>query len=205
MLIVIQISGLDPNAEAFLPNLNDRFTTMQITFGTGLGNGARAQVNRQVQLAGNGIANARNDYIPSSVRDENFNLNRVAPHSENSLFPQASRVHQIVANENFPQPRRTVPVHQWKLSFSGDSKGLHLYDFLSQIELYKCSERVSNAELLAAIVHLLNGPARMWYQSMHGVFRSWEELVAALKNAFLPPNYNYIFLSDISNRFQRPN
>lgn len=65
----------------------------------------------------------------------------------------------------YGRSQKCVPVHQWKVFFSGDGKGLHLYDFLSQISMYKRSEQVSDEEMLASIVHLLNGRARLWYQA----------------------------------------
>lgn len=100
--------------------------------------------------------------------------------------------------------RKTVPVHQWRITFSGDGKGLHLYDFLSQIRLYKESEQVASHELLSSIVHLFSGRARLWYQSVHGYYRSWDELVAAMRKEFLPPGYDFMLLDSISNRAQKP-
>lgn len=59
------------------------------------------------------------------------------------------------------QQRRTVPVHQWKLSFSGDGNGTHLYDFLAELRMFQRSEGVLDEELFASIVHLLTGRARL--------------------------------------------
>lgn len=105
----------------------------------------------------------------------------------------------------FRQHRKSVPVHQWRLSFSGDGHGLHLQDFLSELKMYQRSEGVSDNELFSAIIHLLSGRARLWYRSWFDTFRNWREMVAAMKKEFLPPNYNFKLLNHISNRRQKPN
>lgn len=102
-------------------------------------------------------------------------------------------------------PRKTVPIHQWRISFGGDGKGLHLFDFLDQISVYQRSERVSNNELLSSVVHLLTGRAKLWYRSVYDSIYTWDEFVSALKREFLPRNYEYMLLADISSRIQRPN
>lgn len=98
-----------------------------------------------------------------------------------------------------------MPIHQWRISFSGDGKGRHLYDFLSQIRLYRESEQVTSNELLSSVVHLFNGRAKLWYQSVHGHYRTWNDLVDAMRNEFLPPGYDFMLLDSISNRLQKPN
>lgn len=99
--------------------------------------------------------------------------------------------------------RRTVPVHQWKLSFSGDGNGLHLYDFLAELRMFQRSEGVSDDELFASVVHLLNGRARLWYRSCFDTFGNWGEFTEAMKREFLPPKFDYRLLSNISTRRQK--
>lgn len=101
--------------------------------------------------------------------------------------------------------RKTVPVHHWRCNFSGDGKGSHLYDFLSQLSVFQRSEGVSKAELFDSIIHLLSGRARLWYLATREQYASWEELISALKTEFLPENYDFILLNDISNRNQKQN
>lgn len=100
-------------------------------------------------------------------------------------------------------PRKTVPVHQWKVSYSGDGRGLHLHDFLAELRMLQRSEGVTNYELFASIVHLLSGRARLWYRSWYDTFEDWDEFVAAFKHEFLPPKYDYRLLTSISNRRQK--
>lgn len=99
--------------------------------------------------------------------------------------------------------RKTVPINQWRINFSGDGQGLHLYDFLSQVAMLQRAEQVSDEELLYSVVHLLSGRAKQWYGSVYGTFNSWRDLVDAFKYEFLPTNYEYSLLDDISNRKQK--
>lgn len=99
--------------------------------------------------------------------------------------------------------RKTVPVHQWRVSFSGDGHGLSLHDFLSELHMLQRSEGVSDEDLFASIVHLLTGRARLWFRSWYDTFRGWHDFLAALKTEFLPPKYDYRLLTNISNRRQK--
>lgn len=99
--------------------------------------------------------------------------------------------------------RKSVPIHQWRLTYSGEKNTLHLYDFLAQLTLYQRAERVTDEELFVSFVHLLSGRAKHWYQSVYEYFRTWPEVVVALKKEFLPANYDYMLLSDISNRMMK--
>lgn len=118
---------------------------------------------------------------------------------------RGDEVYDRVSQHNLGrQYRKAVPVHQWKLSFSGEGQGLHLYDFLSELRMFQRSEGVSDDELFGSVVHLLSGRARLWYRSWFDTFQNWSELVAAMKREFLPPKYDYKLLTTISNRRQKP-
>lgn len=132
---------------------------------------------------------------------------RSAPSARSEISVSSER---DVDDRDFRRPanrpmRKTVPVHQWKLSYSGDSNGMHLYDFLSEIDMFKRSEDVTDDELLSSVVHLLAGRARLWYRSWFDTFNNWGDLVVAMKREFLPPKYDYRLLTNISNRRQKPN
>lgn len=101
--------------------------------------------------------------------------------------------------------KRGIPVHQWRIEFSGDGRGSHLYDFLLQLSLHQRSEHVTNREMLESVIHLLSGRARLWFQANCDEFENMETFVAAIKDEFLPRNYDYVLLNDISNRTQKYN
>lgn len=101
--------------------------------------------------------------------------------------------------------RKSVPINQWKIQFSGDGVGLHLYDFLSQVALFQRSESVADEEMVFSVIHLLSGRARLWFLSVCDTFVDWADVVHALKREFLPANYDYLLFNDITNRQQRDN
>lgn len=114
--------------------------------------------------------------------------------------------HDFDGEFQYPQQRhnrKSVPVHQWKLSYSGDGHGLHLYDFLSELQMFQRSEGVTDEQLLSSVVHLLAGRARLWYRTWFDTFQNWNAMVAAMKTEFLPPKYDYKLLTNISNRRQK--
>lgn len=131
------------------------------------------------------------------------------PHNDRPHFPRASAYN----GDDRPEcgrprltsrpMRKSVPVNQWRITFSGDGRGLHLYDFLSQVSLFQRSEMISDEELMYSLVHLLNGRARQWYASLGDSIDSWEEMIEALKDEFLPLDYDYHLLNDISTRRQK--
>lgn len=122
--------------------------------------------------------------------------------------PEAPRIRP---HANAPQgnPRRkSVPIHQWKISFSGDDRGenktdLPIHDFLEQIDMFRRAEGVTEQELLYQVVHLLTGRARAWYQNVYRFVRNWPEFVAAIKGKFLSPGYQYNLLVELEGRLQK--
>lgn len=136
--------------------------------------------------------------------------NVLPPQPQCGNFGQNGRRDGGVNELNFPmnQPRssrKTVPVNHWRISFSGDGQGLHLYDFLSQVRMLQRSEMIPDNELLPSMVHLFTGRAKNWYGRWSYSFQTWQELVNALRQEFLPENYDYIMLEKISSRKQKSN
>lgn len=135
---------------------------------------------------------------------------------EESRYPQGSGLQpsQHYANDHRYRPngdgrtnrsnRNSVPVNHWRLSFSGDGQGLHLYEFLSQVRMLQRSEMIPDYELLPMLVHLLTGRAKNWYGTWAGTFQTWEELADAMQDEFLPANYRFMLLEKIATRKQKP-
>lgn len=104
--------------------------------------------------------------------------------------------------------RKSTPVHQWKLSFSGDnlSKDPHnqnIHDFIAQLEVFRRAEHIAEGELLDQMIHLLRGKARQWYQNVYNDIYTWPQFIDAIKGRFLSHNYNFEILREIQNRLQR--
>lgn len=68
--------------------------------------------------------------------------------------------------------------------------------------MYKRSEQISDDDLLQSIGHLLTGKALHWYVAEGDMHETWPELVNAMKQRFLPPDYDYRLQIEISNRQQ---
>lgn len=148
--------------------------------------------------------NHNNQPVPSNFPPHYNNRNHS---NQNSSINSPDSPIQPMANynnNNF-RNRKSVPVNQWKLNFTGENRGIHLLDFLNQIEMYQRSENISDPEMVLSIVHLLSGRARLWYQSIMAYTKTWTELVNEMKREFLPIDYDYQLLCDIANRTQRPN
>lgn len=47
---------------------------------------------------------------------------------------------------------------------------MNLYDFLSEIRIFQRSEGIDDDELMASVVHLLSGRARLWYRAWFDTF-----------------------------------
>lgn len=154
--------------------------------------------------------NRNGNEVPQNNHRSQAQINRI-PFNRPDVHPrrdaQNNRLPPLQPFEgrnNLPHSsRRAIPINQWRISFSGDGRGIHLYEFLSQVSLLQRSEHMSSEDLMFSLIHLLTGRARAWYLSMVDSFYSWEEVVSAMKREFLPRNYEYTLLNEISNRRQR--
>lgn len=220
--------GHDPSAHAGHSNDFSKFSYMPKK-----ANSNNVQMNRQFPSYRNSEPPQYEDISQDNVQPNWFNVknNSNSPQYIQNLYTyrdQSRNVGHNVANANRngrnerqngldnPQNntgpnisanriRKTVPVHQWRCSFSGDGKGAHLYDFLTQVSIFQRSEHVSNVDLFESIIHLLNGRARLWYLATRDQYENWNDFVVALKAEFLPENYDFILMNDISNRVQKQN
>lgn len=104
-------------------------------------------------------------------------------------------------NQN-PNRRRICSVAQWGISFSGDEREISLNDFLSQVELYARAEKITEEELLSSAIYLFKGTAKTWYRAFHSYFDNWLSLVNALRDQFLPHDYDYWLYKEIEQRRQ---
>lgn len=103
---------------------------------------------------------------------------------------------------------KTVPVHLWKISFSGDRNSreptdLRVNEFLYQVEINKRAQRITDEEMLGQVVWLLNGPARTWYYAYFRNFTSWNVFITLIRRRFLPPYYEQDAIDEISKRVQK--
>lgn len=106
-----------------------------------------------------------------------------------------------------PPHFKSVPINQWRISFSGSEHSANKHDvnvhqFLEQVELFRRAGRISENELLDQVIHLLSGNARDWYQHSHRRIRTWQQFTTELRQKFLPSDYNYDLVAQAHRRKQ---
>lgn len=94
------------------------------------------------------------------------------------------------------------PVSGWNLFFSGEPNSRSLYDFLSRIEMLARAEHISEEVLRRSAYYLFTGAAMTWYRAFEQNLPTWTDLVNALKNQFIPLDYDRALLREIENRKQ---
>lgn len=102
---------------------------------------------------------------------------------------------------------KSVPINQWRISFSGSETSANKHDvnvhqFLEQIELFRKAGRITEKELLDQVIHLLSGNARDWYQHAHRRIRTWQQFATELRQKFLPSDYNFDLVAQAHRRKQ---
>lgn len=106
----------------------------------------------------------------------------------------------------FGYHRRAIPVNKWRILFSGQTNRerneLSIHEFLAQINMFRHSEGIQEAELLRQVIHLLRGDALAWYETVYYTIYTWREFVMALKRKFLPHDYSFSLLDEIARRYQ---
>lgn len=117
-------------------------------------------------------------------------------------------------NRNRPHARarhndrqKTVPINQWRISFSGDANStnkndINLHNFLEQIDMFRRAGRIEEDDLLLQVCHLLNGSARAWFQNVYRDIHTWRAFERAIKAKFLATDYNFSLIAEVENRRQ---
>lgn len=90
--------------------------------------------------------------------------------------------------DRFRNRYRKSRVHDWDLSFSGDSRSIQVEDFLSRIKKLAHHEGVSNKELLLNIHHRLKGEAYDWWFTREDRFTRWEKFEDEIRFRYGNPN-----------------
>lgn len=99
---------------------------------------------------------------------------------------------------------KSLPVHQWHLTFSGDPGRISLAAFLQRVEELRIARGVHKATLFRSALDLFDGNALIWYRANRRYFSNWDELVIGLREQFQPANYNDRLYNEIRRRTQGP-
>lgn len=88
-------------------------------------------------------------------------------------------------------------ISRWNLKYDGQGS---LSNFLERVEEMRNSRGVSKEQLLRSAPELLIRDALLWYRT--GTFHSWDDLVAQLRDAFMPYDYEFSLWDEIRRRTQ---
>lgn len=94
-----------------------------------------------------------------------------------------------------------LAINKWNLCYDGASG---LASFLERVEELRTARGITKGQLFAAAVEFFSGNALIWYRSVRSQVRNWDELVAALRQAFLPCDYEASLWDEIRTRTQGP-
>uniref|UniRef100_A0A6P7FEB9 Uncharacterized protein LOC114329451 n=1 Tax=Diabrotica virgifera virgifera TaxID=50390 RepID=A0A6P7FEB9_DIAVI len=116
---------------------------------------------------------------------------------EEKVTPQQDDIAEAPASTPIASPIRLpqvgvpklVPVYKWNLQkFTGTE---NLVGFLEKLETLKVSRNCSDQDLFLSASDLFEGPAFTWWHNhfVRESFTSWADLVSALKETYLPVDY----------------
>lgn len=115
--------------------------------------------------------------------------------SESVLIPSISSDKNCSVN-------KSVPVYKWNLRFSGETPA-SVGNFLERVEELRVSRNVSHSELFVAAVELFEGNALTWFRAMRQQLGSWSELVNALKQEYVPVDFEDQLWESLRSRMHR--
>lgn len=101
-------------------------------------------------------------------------------------------------------PIKSVPVMQWRLKYTGDNKDLSLNAFLERVDELRVARHLNMEQVFESALDLFSGRALIWYRAVRKTISSWDELVVALREEFLPPDHDEQLFDEIRRRTQGP-
>lgn len=135
----------------------------------------------------------------------NYNPSSNVPHDPYVPYvPHVPLLPQNQFNHEMDRPlyHHRNPVSGWNLFFSGESNSRSLYDFLSRIDMLARAENISELLLRRSAYYLFTGSAMTWYRAFEQNYPTWTDLVNALKNQFIPLDYDRALLREVEKRKQ---
>jgi len=95
----------------------------------------------------------------------------------------------------------SIPFFKWGVNFSGRGI-LNANQFIERVEELAESRRISREDLFHGVLEFLSGEALIWYRAEKYSLHNWEEFKCALRNEFLPADYEDLLWEEIRNRKQ---
>lgn len=105
---------------------------------------------------------------------------------------------------NNEEVSNSVPVFKWPVKFNGRSGSGSVNSFLQRVEELRIARKCSQERLFEAASDLFEDVALEWFRAQlrQKRFNSWNSLVSALKNDFLPRGYDEELWKQIERRTQ---
>lgn len=102
---------------------------------------------------------------------------------------------------------KAVPVHTWKVTFSGENRKMSDTDvganeFIYRVNVNKRMQGLSDADILSQVGFLLTHSASTWYLACQHMFTSWQSFVEAMRRTFLSAYHMIDAMDEISRRTQ---
>ncbi|KAJ3661614.1 hypothetical protein Zmor_006002 [Zophobas morio] len=79
---------------------------------------------------------------------------------------------------------------------------MSVYQFLERVEELAKARHASKIDLYASAIALFEDKALLWFRSVRSRISDWDALITALKQEFLPPDYDDILWDEIKARVQ---
>lgn len=98
-------------------------------------------------------------------------------------------------------PKSHFPIHKWNVTYDG---GPGLSSFLERIDELSTARGVTRHQLFASAVEFFSGNALTWFRANKNTMNSWGDLTTALKETFLPADYDFSLWDEIRSRTQGP-
>lgn len=148
--------------------------------------------------------NLNNNNRPNNSQP--FNITRNTHNNEIHNYP-AGTYGPNYDNANPNKPCH-VPIFKWNLKFTGqpDKNGDRISSFVSfiqEVDFRRESSQISDRELFANIILLLDGPAKTWFMTHRNQFNNWQELRRAMENKFMGGATQHTFFMQLASRKQR--
>ena len=143
----------------------------------------------------------KNETYASCLGLEAELFERVVDESSQSPPITPTVTHPLVLPPPISEPK-SIPIYKWGVTFSGESSGMSVYQFLERVEELAKARHASKVDLYASAIALFEDKALLWFRSVRSRISDWDALITALKQEFLPPDYDDILWDEMKVRVQ---
>lgn len=89
------------------------------------------------------------------------------------------------------QNRNRLGMTSCKATFDGSRELYKVEAFINEVEIFKGTEHISDADALQGLPLLFKKEATIWWEGIRTTINTWNGALAALRNAYAPPLKNY--------------